>query len=1721
MNKMIHKISNLKTVIKTVIASFAIVATTCGATAAEDSVYSRVYKELTAHPNRIAGSEALDNCFDALEKELRAVGLDPKYQKFDTLVQETEKCSLTYDGKPVPGILMVNNGPASFVHDKNDQRDKTIKAPLVYVKSGSISDIDGVDISGKIAVIDATLPGVRLSDTFMRGPVAVIIVADESITQWQLVNCNFETITLVPRLFINRKDAEAAGLMTADGSKNAVIDAKATLKDAFAKNLWVELPCVKDEKNNRVKFSEGLNQPEIILLSARLDTYGFTPDYSPDNRYAANAALLADVICDITKKGPTNRKIIAVFYGSHYAGQDGSRFFYHAYEKAKNLIDDNGNNYFQNRWTNYVAELNYNKNLINTLSTNNIVTLKNNDFAEDLKLRLRDEIIGVVGEQRSGLADQKLELKKLQDEGNEANTKRITQIQNTEKICKAKRGLWNELRRQLNKETFEETEELLLAYEELKGVGENRTDSAIKEFELVYNDFTSSIKDRLEKRNVEITRQIENNKTWIELCNQFIYKYKDGEGYKYGNEVIVGHFDFDFASSTEPWMFSVINASGLYRFESIDIGMYLRHLGVLNNIYYGFVRKNDDGSIKEKKDGISKNKKWEAMLYAPAVNGPTFKPFSLSVSNQRVVPSSVGTGLGVPGFQLLTVGDSLAHDALPFADTYDFSSLKDQMSCVCISLANDSSLSISPPFRAEKMEDRYLYDDKVKEIDGKGKGKAWDGVNFINYARGSTDPDGVPENAILQFTGIEQTESQVGISKLARTRILQNGFVYMPMISHSTAISSWRASTIGIGYNADGEFERISVEGESAGIINSPIHLFYAYGGLSFNNGYAPDPVGGALYDAQTLIAAKDAQHKTSANYGIGQLKKNEFFADKPDKIKRIGANGDMVLGSVLKTNENVTAADRLKAAMGEGISIENNDLLVFDGIAQGANDAYVLNETRLDTLRQRNITRDDLIKLHADAEDHLKEAEEAIKDNNWSKARAHQVFATCLESRIYTPLRSVTEDLVQAVVLLLLLNIPFAFAMERLICGYTSIYKQIFGFCLFFIITFLILFFTHPAFALASAPTIIFLAFVIILLSAITTAIMMGKIKQEIKSMQGLSSTVHGMSNENSTKLSAILIGIAGMRNRPLKTFLTSITVVLLTFTILFFAAFTSQHDVVESYLGRGQGENRIELHRLSLLGIDRTLVESIETLKGDDFHVFSRGGVYPNPTKSTDVGIAPLAPERMIYNPRNGKIVNIKAIMGFDKEEFNHSKSLSDICPDFAKTVDTEFAPIFLPKIIVDEISVEVGDELRINGNSFTFAGLFDSMKLQNASTLDNQKVLLPDFQSTIKNAGGTGAGVSSVESLESMQVGTFEWFNGDSVALANLDDLNKAFGYDNYVNFMVMYPRAGKVEDIDKEAKELAQVFTGTVHVKSSEGVHYMFFTQALEGSGFSDVIIPLILGGLIIFSSLMGSIVDREREIFTYSALGLSPPNVGALFFAESAVYSVIGGMGGYLLSQIVAKIFQWLSQCSWLDFTPPEMNFSSLTSVCTILIVMAVVMLSTIFPALRASKSANPGVARKWSMPAPEGNSLKFVFPFTVSEVDFSGILSFIREHFNNHADATLGAFAARNVKLFKLPGAKGGKDALGIEADISLAPFDLGIFQKFRMYSSEFEIKGIDEVVVEITRQGGTPNAWMRSNRGFADELRKQFLLWRSLSIETIEHYRAQTEATFQGKDAE
>jgi len=274
--------------------------------------------------------------------------------------------------------------------------------------------------------------------------------------------------------------------------------------------------------------------------------------------------------------------------------------------------------------------------------------------------------------------------------------------------------------------------------------------------------------------------------------------------------------------------------------------------------------------------------------------------------------------------------------------------------------------------------------------------------------------------------------------------------------------------------------------------------------------------------------------------------------------------------------------------------------------------------------------------------------------------------------------------------------------------------------------------------------------------------------------------------------------------------------------------------------------------------------------------------------------------------------------------------------------------------------------------------------------------------------------------------------------------------------------------------------------------------------VEASGAGDLLFPIVLGGLVIFGTMLGSVADREKEIYTFSSLGLAPPHVASLFFAEATVYSVLGGLGGYLLAQASMKVLGWLATYGLVRV--PEMNYSSTNAIVTILLVMATVLVSSIYPAVKASRSANPGILRTWRLPPPKGDLFEIVFPFTVSEYDFTGIVSFLKEHFENYGESGLGKFMARQPRL-----ALSGDGSLVLKADLALAPYDLGVTQSFELWSRPSEIEGIDEVAIRIRRKSGQPRDWRRLNKVLLDDLRRQFLIWRALPQQTMELYRERT----------
>jgi hypothetical protein len=157
-------------------------------------------------------------------------------------------------------------------------------------------------------------------------------------------------------------------------------------------------------------------------------------------------------------------------------------------------------------------------------------------------------------------------------------------------------------------------------------------------------------------------------------------------------------------------------------------------------------------------------------------------------------------------------------------------------------------------------------------------------------------------------------------------------------------------------------------------------------------------------------------------------------------------------------------------------------------------------------------------------------------------------------------------------------------------------------------------------------------------------------------------------------------------------------------------------------------------------------------------------------------------------------------------------------------------------------------------------------------------------------------------------------------------------------------------------------------------------------------------------------MLGSVYERTREIGIYSAVGLAPIHVAALFIAEAFVYAVLGSISGYLVAQTVAKILT-----TYNLFPGITLNYSSSSAVIATLIVMATVLLSTLYPAWAASRMSQPDIERKWRLNPPTGDLWRLQFPFTVSGQQPMGVAQFLSDFFETHTDTSVGKFYTDKV----------------------------------------------------------------------------------------------------------
>jgi hypothetical protein len=1600
----------------------------------EEKAYLYDLQRLTASPHRLSGTREAAAVAEYITHQLKRIGVEDVFA-LDMPVWQTTTERCDIE---LDGATLPLKPLRPNVIVPPVTPPEGLTGPLMYVGRGTLSDYGTRSALGAIVVIDYdSFDAWELA--FALGAKAVVFLGDEAAVPSQPKHTGIPTNYV--RLYASQRDL--GGIDLRKDRAKVTVHSRVLWQNEIGRNVIARI------RGTDPAYSPERTEPEAIVLAANYDTFGVVPEVSGGARGAANVAALLEAASKLRMQ-PPKRDVILMFLDNQARYHQGAR---EVYEALNMKADVHESLVKQHR-----AELQHVQVMRKMLEDHGLLfaTATPPPGGVSPKVWLKRALAREANYARDDLRKE-LQVLRLNFG---AGLEKTPQLARRDEQLEANGLRWDEVRRALHKDVLGNF--VIQQRQDAKGtsVDARRAQAYLPIFERLRQSTLARFDRRIAELQAVLLIDTQRGKLrevlapkdkpiWVVLHAHYNFS---GGGPSWG--VVVGDWTNQLFAHKTP------------KSEADTPGYYGRVLNAMSDV----TASMKDVTLLDKRT-----------LTDPTL-GMTFAPGTF-------ISSGFAAGaFGTYNVSLMTGYDRRPRDGHPSdrLAKLDWRMLRRQAeegTKVLLALADSDGISLPQVFKAVV---------KTKYPDWSNGRSSGDYAGL--QVSGSLAEDRPAAGAILALWPGNQWWS------------LQQGWLTMQKALEAPFFDPQVLEPV----DENGRFRVVALRDDMHQELIATAALFREHG---------------QVYAITTL---EKLQQKLTETMRVNLLVANEHrwslyrtYDSQPQMLRVLKASSDAPfrpnrsLWGQLGNDYFAYISDQIvdyelkifqtmgPVALGEftekrpyGTGVERDRLLGSVYLSeQTAQDIWRLNEHRLGQLRSRGVTSADLELLHSRAR---RAQEQAKKEQDTSFREAGFARAAAISQRIYVPLRSTMDDLVHAIVLLLLLAIPFAFALERLVICATSIYGRIGGFTAMFLATFGMLFMMHPGFAIASTPIIIFLAFAILLLSSLVIYIVVRKFKTELKAIQGQAAGVHELEvSRMGTMLAAVGMGMSTMRRRPTRTTLTAITVVMLTFTILAFASFSRTVGVRAVYEGPASETTRssILVRKLDYGAIPAGVADMLRGQEGP-------GGLiaphYWLPRESAS------AQRSSIARTTDGESLTTDALMGVSVDELARWPELAAALGQGTleeKQRALRDGGVFLPAIIQDVLKLERGDPVLLNGRRVTFAGTLNPTALQRLKHLDGESVLPVDFQDPTSMASGRTA--DSGEDNELIVTDDvdkdFVHLSSDQVVVASGELVRQLGGK---LHALAFYP--GEGIDVAERGRRIAEILVMPVWAVGPEGVERLILTVLTEVSGGLALFVPLLLGGLIIFGTLLGSISDREREIYTFSALGLSPGHVGVLFFAEATVYAVIGGMGGQLLAQCVALGASSLAKAGYIE--PTSINYSSTNSLFAIGVVMLTVLVSAIYPAMRASRSANPGLARAWKMPPAEGDELKLTFPFTVSAYDITGVVSFLAEHFRRHDDAGLGGFAASNVAIRRT-----SQGNLELSSELALAPFDLGVTQHMTLTAIPSEIEGVDEVSIRVSRNSGALGDWYRANRVFMRDLRRQFLLWRTLTNDMIEHYRMET----------
>lgn len=796
-----------------------------------------------------------------------------------------------------------------------------------------------------------------------------------------------------------------------------------------------------------------------------------------------------------------------------------------------------------------------------------------------------------------------------------------------------------------------------------------------------------------------------------------------------------------------------------------------------------------------------------------------------------------------------------------------------------------------------------------------------------------------------------------------------------------------------------------------------------------------------------------------------------------------------------------ITAAKRLalnaaeEAPEGTGFSLAQGGLPDF--FAQAQADMNILNRHRLRKFRHvGDALADDFLERSRQAEERRAAAER--EGDHLGRARA-VVESLGAQVKAYERITSITNDMLKAVVFYMALLLPFCFFIQKLLFRTVRIEAQMGIFAGLFVLCYVVFRLVHPAFRLAQAPEAMFIAFVMGGLGLFVIWILHGRFEGEMRllfhTLTGAEEDVAGYAMVGQQ---AMLIGVNNMKRRRIRTALTTATIVLVTFTMLAFTSVSKRLSPTLIAQDRAPSYTGLMYHWPGGRCMDEDSAAVLRQMFAGEGTVLTRRWLLPG-----DIG-QPGGALRVVAG--EGRTALIDAVLGLETAEEGFLGRLPVVHGRFFSADDAAEALISVRLAEVLGISPgQVGEaEIAFLDRRWRVAGLLDDAGLRMLEDLNGMSVL-PIKQLVRPTGQETGDPLTDAEALAD-ESGVFY---AEPAALIVLPaESARRLGAAPYSVSVRLPPGRPVWPAVDRLLTATAarcfmasrEPFSlgGDGRRRNAPGVYYVGGGYRTAIGGLAVLIVPLLIAATIIFNTMLGSVFERRREIEVFNAIGLNPTHIGLFFLAESFVYGIVGAVGGYLIGQLLSIL---LNRLGWL--TDANLNFSSLSVAYVIVFTIAVVLLSTLYPAMVATKAAVPSGKRTWSMPPHDGQRMAVVFPFVYQPALVPGVMRYLADYFAQHTEASTGDLIATPR------GGAVGQDAAGrpvyrLAYHGALAPFDLGVTQSIVFEGAHDERVEAYRLTLRIVRESGQDANWVATNKPFLEHLRKLLLHWRNL--EPAEH---------------